>query len=169
MLETECLQSALIPCSRERLRLRNHVANASMSGVRRDEMGLDRTSKGRLYLVFSFQASQGNHDALHYLHRGLWYPKQANMLINQILLQQRGTRQPTARTRDSITSLPVPLPSNMARKAPICALRTILRDRNTHSNVALDGSITKDIRRANENAVHEPRTKEPSHLLYILA
>ena len=61
MLETECLQSALIPCSRERLRLRNHVANASMSGVRRDEMGLDRTSKGRLYLVFSFQASQGNH------------------------------------------------------------------------------------------------------------
>ena len=62
------------------------------------------------------------------------------MLINQTLLQQRGTRQPTAGTRDSITSLPVPLPSNMARKAPICALRTILRDRNTHSNVALDGS-----------------------------
>ena len=91
------------------------------------------------------------------------------MLINQTLLQQRGTRQPTARTRDSITSLPVPLPSNMARKAPICALRTILRDRNMHGNVALDGSITKDIRRANENAVHEPRTKEPSHLLYILA
>ena len=60
----------------------------------------------------------------------------------------------------------------MARKAPICvltALHTILHDRNTHSNVALDGSITKDIRRANENAVDEPRTKEPSHLLYILA
>ena len=88
MLETECLQSALIPCSRERLRLSNNAANASVSDVRWNEMGLDHTRKGRLYLVFSFQASQGNST--------LFILTILCKLINQTLLQQRG-----------------PLPSNM--------------------------------------------------------
>ena len=76
MLETECLQSALIPCSRERLRLSNHAANASVSDVRCNEMGLDHTRKGRLYLVFLTTLCK---------------------LINLTLLQQRGTMQSIAR------------------------------------------------------------------------
>ena len=113
MLETECLKSALIPCSRERLRLSNHAANASVSNVRCNEMGLDHTRKGRLYLVFSFQASQGNHDVCAIYIDDPMQADQPNLCYN---------KEEQCNLQLGITSLPVPLPSNMARKVPICVL-----------------------------------------------
>ena len=56
------LQSSLIPRSWERLWLSDDDTDASVCNIRRNEMGLDRTSErhlehfARLCLVFSFQA-----------------------------------------------------------------------------------------------------------------